>query len=146
MGTRMHNGDFSGITPQQEGYTEKIANLTLHRATEEQIADGVVNLSEEKREELKRLLTYSEPPSQGLLEWDAYEIAELILGRYNKAMIGGAPYLMRPLEEELERMGIEVFYSFSKRETEEIPQEDGTVKKVSVFRHTGFVKGKGSKK
>ena len=95
MATRMHDGDFSGISPRQRGYTNRIANLTMHRATPEQVADGVVNLGEEKEERLRELLTFSEPPSQAFLEFRAYEIAELILGKYDKAMIGGAPYLMR---------------------------------------------------
>ena len=127
MKTRTHN-------------SEKIANLTQHRATAEQIADGVVDLKEEEQEQLKELLTFSEPPSYVVLERRACEVGEMIAGKYSKAMIGGAPYFMSPLEERLESMGIEVLYSFSKRESQEIPQEDGTVKKIAVFRHVGFVK------
>ena len=35
--------------------------------------------------------------------------------------------------------GAHSVYAFSKRESEEIPQPDGSVKKVQEFRHTGFV-------
>ncbi len=56
-----------------------------------------------------------------------------------KAMIGGAPYLMAPLERHLARAGVRPMYAFSTRESVEQTGADGSVKKVSVFRHAGFV-------
>lgn len=53
-------------------------------------------------------------------------------------MIGGAPFLMAPLQEELSFIG-EVVYAFSKRVTEEVQNPDGSVSKKSTFRHEGFV-------
>ncbi len=53
-------------------------------------------------------------------------------------MIGGALWLMRPLIEELENIGTPLF-AFTKRVTEEIKQPDGSIKKIAVFKHEGFV-------
>jgi hypothetical protein len=46
---------------------------------------------------------------------------------------------MHPLHNMLEWRGIWPLYAFSRREVQEEPQPDGSVKKVSVFRHVGFV-------
>lgn len=56
-----------------------------------------------------------------------------------KAMIGGAPYLMAPLERELMRRGVAPVYALSDRVSEEQAQPDGTVRKVNVFKHVGFL-------
>jgi len=55
-------------------------------------------------------------------------------------MIGGAPYLMGPLTNVLKGLHLDVLFAFTQRESVEVPQEDGSIKKVAVFRHTGFVK------
>jgi hypothetical protein len=54
-------------------------------------------------------------------------------------MIGGAPYLMAPLEVALRAHGITPLYAFSVRESVEQTQPDGSVRKIAVFRHGGFV-------
>lgn len=54
-------------------------------------------------------------------------------------MIGGALWLMAPLAAELRDRGIEPVFAFAVRDTEEQIQPDGSVRKVAVFRHTGFV-------
>lgn len=46
---------------------------------------------------------------------------------------------MAPLETELSARRIEPVYAFSTRESVEQTQADGSVRKVNVFRHTGFV-------
>lgn len=55
------------------------------------------------------------------------------------AMIGGAGYFMRPLEEALKEKGIQPLYSFSERKSVEKTNPDGTVTKVNVFEHVGWV-------
>lgn len=55
------------------------------------------------------------------------------------AMIGGAPWMMRALEDALLDMGVPAVYAFSVRESIEQTQPDGSVRKVAVFRHAGFV-------
>jgi hypothetical protein len=54
-------------------------------------------------------------------------------------MIGGAPYLMPALEQELRRVGIQPVYAFSKRISIDQPQPDGRIKKISNFKFEGLV-------
>jgi len=145
-----------------------ILNLTQHNATEEQKKAGVIDLPQLYQERLKTLLTFNELPDceeikkraeaiGNLVEEfltdklspirdEVREIMQLDVGRrineFKKLglgfMIGGAPYLMSALEEELKYFGIPL-YAFTKRVVEEIKKEDGSVEKKAVFRHEGFV-------
>ena len=54
-------------------------------------------------------------------------------------MIGGAPYLMAPLENVLMKNNRVPVYAFSVRESVEQIQSDGSVVKNNIFRHKGFV-------
>ena len=127
-------------------------NLTQHQATPEQKAAGVVDLKPELREELKELLTFYNTPSaddieqtcEGIYEivkkqleipFDVEDEDEAIRGLGISFMIGGAPFLMGPLSQYLIYAGT-VLFAFSKRVSEEDPE---TGKKVSYFRHEGFV-------
>jgi len=65
---------------------------------------------------------------------DEKEFQKLNLG----FMIGGALWLMKPLIEELENIGTPLF-SFTKRIVEEHRQTDGSVKKIAMFKHEGFI-------
>ena len=117
----------------------KILNLTQHKATPDQEKAGVYNLEGDKLEKLKELLTFPELPT-GYVVWDrARKIADLAEQEGAKsAMIGGANYLMSWLENALLRRGINIKYSFSIRESQDIHLDDGTVIKQHVFRHIGF--------
>jgi hypothetical protein len=55
------------------------------------------------------------------------------------AMIGGAPFFTRALEDALNAAGITPVYAFSSRESVEEVLSDGSVRKVTVFKHRGFV-------
>lgn len=127
-----------------------IVNLTQHQSTPEQISAGVVDLPPAEREALAALLTFDTLPTRQEIENRAADIAEL--AAYNglggddtdsphvgAAMIGGAPYLMPALEKALQAVCITPLYAFSVRESVEQPQADGSVRKVNVFRHAGFV-------
>ena len=134
-------------------YEEKImivVNLTQHPASAEQIAAGVVDLPSEARDALIALLTFASIPDAEEIRDRAHDIAELAcfngLGGDDgddpfpsQAMIGGALWLMPPLAKELRLRSIEPVFAFSVRETEEKVQPDGSVKKVAIFRHAGFV-------
>lgn len=127
-----------------------IINLTQHPATADQRAAGVVDLQGQELAALKELLTFADLPSREDIAARAEQIAGLAvlngLGGEDEdpaplqAMIGGAPYLMAPLEWALQNQGITPVYAFSLRETVEQPQPDGSVKKTQVFKHLGFVK------
>jgi hypothetical protein len=118
----------------------KVLNLTQHTATTDQLEAGVVEPSPEMKKEVRELLTFDEVP-------DLYTLlkrAELIAGLAENtghiaAMIGGAPFFMRALENALKEKGITPVYSFTRRETVEETLEDGSVRKTAVFRHSGWV-------
>lgn len=123
-----------------------ILNLTQHPGTPEQ---GVTDLTGEELASLKMALNFDILPDAQEIADRAEYIAELAcmngLGGEDDdpipsaAMIGGAPYLMATLERALRNVGIEPLYAFSVRESTEQVQPDGTVRKVNIFRHAGFV-------
>lgn len=114
-------------------------NLTQHQATREQIKEGVVEPEDKK--EVQTLLTFGNiaPTREDLLN-RAIELTRLAVAHgAAKVMIGGAPYLMAPLERALETADIKALYSFTEREVIEETQPDGTIKKTAVFKHAGWV-------
>lgn len=119
-----------------------IINLTAHPATPEQVAAGVFDLQGEALEGLKVLLTFDAPPSKDELRQRAIAIcalAEDYHAAVPAAMIGGAPFFMGALETQLRRLGIQPLYAFSTRVVEEQTLPDGSIQKLAVFRHLGFV-------
>ena len=119
-------------------------NLTQHPATAEQIAAGVVDLTGQRLARLKSLLTFEELPTRSDIERVAQAIANLATFCFDpsgqrSAMIGGAPFLMGALESALMDYGITPMYAFSRRESAEEAQADGSIKKVNIFRHAGFI-------
>lgn len=116
-----------------------IYNLTQHQATPEQVAQGVNDLEPEDLAALKELLTIEEIPTSEELEDRATRIARLVPWDADAAMIGGAPYLMGALERALKAAKVQPVYAFSKRESRDEVQPDGSCRKVAVFRHLGFV-------
>ncbi|MEM4976628.1 MAG: hypothetical protein QXT64_04815 [Desulfurococcaceae archaeon] len=137
-----------------------ILNLTQHLATPEQLQAGVVEPSPQLKAKIQRMLTFDELPSYGEVKKRAEELVSIIddyledleargvistlpSGEANfevyGVLIGGAPYLMAPLEEELKKSGFKPLYAFSKRTVEEVLRPDGTVEKKAVFKHAGFV-------
>jgi len=120
----------------------KILNLTQHAATPEQIAAGVVNLPADVRAEVSRLLTFEELPDYDEVRCRAWHLANIVrehVGSGDAVMLGGAPYLMGPLETNMRAIQVRAVYAFSRRESVEQVQPDGSVRKVNVFRHAGFV-------
>lgn len=127
-----------------------IVNLTQHPATSDQLAAGVQDLPAEVRDALVALLTFANCPDRQEIFERAEDIAELAC--YNGlggddgdspfpagAMIGGALWLMAPLSDALRHRGINPLFAFSVRETQEQKNADGSVRKIAVFRHAGWV-------
>lgn len=115
-----------------------ILNLTQHTASQDQLAEGVFEPSD--KTEIQKLLTFNTIPSEVELETAAKTLAAIAVeSGATYAMIGGAPFFMAPLESALKEVGIKPIYAFSVRESVDQPQEDGSIKKVAVFRHKGFV-------
>ena len=119
----------------------KILNLTQHDATADQIAAGVLPAGCEK-EEVRELLTFDSLPSREWIEAKAQALADVARAHgplIDAVMIGGAPYLMGPLERALKAQSIKALYAFSLRESGETPDGEGGVRKTTVFKHAGFI-------
>lgn len=120
-----------------------IINLTQHPATAEQVAVGVVDLPAGERATLIDLLTVDALPSAAEISDRCADIAMLAAMSSEQhpeaAMIGGAPWMMARLEGALADQGIKAIYAFSVRKSAEQTMTDGTVRKVNIFQHAGFV-------
>lgn len=124
--------------------TRRVLNLTQHPATTEQLADGVFDLHPQHQTKLKQLLTFDDLPTAEEVAVDAEAAADLAadvaaVSGCRLVMIGGAPFMMAPLERELKKRGLVPVYAFSRRESVEERLPDGSVRKTAVFRHEGFV-------
>ena len=120
-----------------------IINLTQHNASPEQVAAGVVDVPAELKDYLSALLTFSTLPTKEEIDEAAMKVAAMAVYCTQgfdapAAMIGGAPYLMAPLEAALRHLGIKPLYAFTERVSEEQKQADGSVRKVNIFKHKGF--------
>ena len=129
-----------------------ILNLTQHAATAEQLADGVVEPTPEVRAEIVALLTCDDLPTPAQIDSRARCLAYSACAwlrannpaqgiAANAAMIGGAPWLMESLATALRRANVRPVFAFSKRESVEQVQADGSVRKVASFRHVGWIDG-----
>lgn len=134
-----------------------IFNLTQHPATAEQVAQGVYEPDAKTKQRIQALLTFDTLPDTATIAERAQALADIVrdtdmsgasdddlnigCGEWAiTAMIGGAPYLMSALEEALRDIGVRSVYAFSVRESVEQTQPDGSVRKINVFRHVGFVR------
>lgn len=122
-----------------------IINCTQHLATPEQLAAGVIDFPEPARTKLIKLLTFEELPTIDIIHERSRKICALVDEVFDDVvpkvvLLGGAPFLMGTLERYIIFRGWTPLYAFSKRESVEEVQPDGSVKKASVFRHAGFVK------
>jgi hypothetical protein len=128
----------------------QIINLTQHPATQEQKDAGVCDVAPERQKRLQQLLTFEEVPSIHELRARAAQLFHIFEDEtlnadweekesWPRAMIGGAPYFMAPLEEIFISESITVVYAFSQRKSVEEQQADGSVVKRTVFVHEGFV-------
>ncbi len=115
-----------------------IINLTMHSPTPAQEEDGLISLPREKAQELHSLLLFTEKPSEWVIKRRAEEIARLAVG-YERALIGGAPYLASALEAALRASGVKPVYAFTARNVIETVNQDGSITKTSVFDHIGWV-------
>jgi hypothetical protein len=132
----------SGHTSQKAEGTV-IWNATQHAATADQKAQGVVDLPEEARIGLAKVLTFEDLPTAEQLRIRSVMVIGSILAAGAKAgdrvMLGGAPFFMEELSHAARELGLVPVFAFSRRESVEQVLEDGTVRKVAVFRHLGFV-------
>jgi len=125
-----------------------ILNLTQHKASEQQIEAGVVEMPEGMAKVVRDFLTFEEIPSKDELVSRASFIVTVVETWMKEAgvrrmdfsvMVGGAPFFMEILCVRFRKSYIHPVFAFSKRESVEEVQEDGSVVKRAVFKHLGFV-------
>lgn len=136
-----------------------IINLTQHVMTQEQyflngeklteITFKPYNgLGESVHGFVKNCLNFNSKPNKDEIDKRALVLAEYANGLLTQvksdndklfALVGGAPYLMGPLETKLKERGIQPLYAFSQRESVETRNTDGTVVKTAVFKHKGYI-------
>ena len=116
----------------------RILNLTQHLASPAQTEAGV--FEPDDKAAVQAALTFNTLPTEDDLCEAAVALTEICEAEgAGIAMIGGAPFFMKTLEDCLAMNGILAVYAFSVRESADVPQPDGSVRKVAVFRHLGFV-------
>ena len=123
-----------------------IINLTQHELTPEQKTFIDIECYTD-RKKVKDLLTFTKLPSKEDIYYRALDLAAIVENIVDQdehvdlflVLIGGAPYLMKPLIEELKRIGVTPVFSYTDRVSVETMQPDGSVVKTQVFKHLGFV-------
>ena len=117
--------------------TIKRINLTQHEASPEQ---DCAPRTPEDAKTIKNLITFEELPGLKEISDRARKLALFAKEQgATEAMIGGAPYFMPSLDAALRIQKIEPVYAFSRRESVDTILPDGTTKKISTFKHVGFV-------
>lgn len=113
-----------------------IFNMTQHAPTAEQVAAGVGP----RIQEVCDLLTFETLPDAGEIESRAKALVALVPQGTEEVMIGGAPFLMAVLQNQLHYKGLVAVFSFSVRVSTEETLPNGEVRKVNTFRHAGWVR------
>ena len=155
--------NFSKVNDMVKAYGGKpkgfIINLTQHQMVQEQYEYNGIELYEvqfkghekEARADILEALTFNEIPSKEDIIGRAKTLSTIAVATLNQArdlsgldakfyaLIGGAPYLMSALEKELKEDGIIPLYAFSKRESVEKVNPDGSVTKTCIFKHAGYI-------
>lgn len=132
-------GGLPGIEGSVDQPAERILNLTQHAPTADQVAAGVFDTAD--RDLVVEALTFNEIPDSDEIQKRVTTLLEIIdREQPTSVMLGGAPYLMGPLEQAVRQAGVCPLYSFTRRESVDQPQPDGSVCKEAIFRHVGWVR------
>ncbi|MDO5481151.1 MAG: hypothetical protein Q4F60_02285 [Candidatus Saccharibacteria bacterium] len=119
-----------------------ILNLTQYEATTDQLEAGVIE-PDFGKEFIKELLTFEQHPTETEIRNRARRLAATALdisrGKRGKVMIDSASCLTPALIVELKKMGFTPLFSVTRRRTEKVVQSDGSVRKLAVLRHIGWV-------
>lgn len=118
----------------------KIVNFTLRAATPEQLAEGVIEVSDEDRLRIHELFKFQYVP-------DAYEVTvrARLLAQLAESydagyvLVDGPPFLMVALDIALRALNVYPLYALSKKEITKTIRPDGTVVEQSVTKPVGWV-------
>lgn len=115
-----------------------ILNFTQHQVTVDQQRDGIYNV--DNHAFVQELLTFDDYPTVEDIQNRVVTLADYAEKLHaKKVMIGGAFFLVTRLAKEMNKRGIDVCYSFSKRQSVDEMQEDGSVVKRILFKHEAVV-------
>jgi len=120
--------------------TGPILNLTQHPASTAQVEAGVKEPL--YKDAIQAELTFETLPSRTEIDLRVSKLFAFATDQNSaskRVMIGGALFLMEPLTRAFRRAGWQVLFAFSQRESHEVTEPDGSVRKVAEFRHKGFV-------
>ena len=121
-----------------------ILNITQHKATKEQIADGIVQPSADDKVTIERILTFDKITNctQESIEDRADKLVAICKEyKADGALIAGAPWLMSLLEKKLMFACVKSYYAFSERVCEE-KVVDGKTITTRTFKYGGLVEGR----
>jgi len=117
----------------------RILNLTNHSATPAQQQLGLVDIAEQ-REYICQLLSFAKIPDVDDIEQRCHKLVGLTLQlEFRAAHLGGATYLTPQLHHMLIANGVDVYYSYSKRQSSEYENQNGEIEKKSIFSFENFV-------
>jgi len=93
-------------------------NMTQHEPTPQQLEAGVITVDHSS---VKAMLTFQGLPSAAQVRERAQALAAWAVSHgAGSAMVGGAPWLMGPLERALMAKGVTPMYAFSNRQSVEV--------------------------
>ena len=122
-----------------------LVNLTQHALTQEQ-KDSVDTAIEPRN--MATFLNFDEMPTAQEINTRAHRMFECLIAMLKSnaiypgdctVLLGGAPFFMSACEQVALYYGFQFCYAFSKRISKEVTQPDGTVKKISEFKHEGWI-------
>ena len=129
---------------------EVIINLTQHLATPDQASAGLIDMPEDGgfRAALNEALSFNHQPDQEELLRRARRVVGIMADyaggmtalQGRKVMLGGFSALMHPLQAACLKAGMQVGYAYpGSCECVDQLQPDGSVLKMAIFRHGGFI-------
>lgn len=143
METNLISVDKFSVHTKEQEENGVVWNLTQHIATPDQREQGVVDLSHQHRLIIIPLLTFENIPTSMDMQKRAIGLVSVLeqAGAMpnDRVMIGGATFFMEMLRYFLKEAGFRPVFAFSKRESIEKVLEDGTISKMTIFKHLGFV-------
>ena len=119
----------------------EILNLTGVKATAEQIADGVIDPTDEDREKIWKLLyDFKTTPRWMELNARAMDIAKIAKPYKTKMVMLEAPtFFVHELTSTIEFLGMCPIYAFTRQEVVKKTRPDGSVWEQTITRHLGWV-------
>ena len=118
-----------------------IINLTQHNATEDQQLAGVIDLQGDLKVALVAAITFPATYDHAMLVSHAKRVVGIVKDSQIDAqhvMIGGMPSFMPVLQNVLQAAGYHVGYACTDRVSVDVPDDNGGVRKTSVFKHVGM--------